>query len=215
MSIFTLKELITTNEPISKIKDAIKSGDFNIDGDDVKNGHSKEKTPLLWAIEKHREDVIKLLLKHGADVNITCTSRGFNACIRNVYAQNTKVMLEIIKKTKDLDYKQPSTGRSALLLACSNGYDDTALELVKAGADVDSYDNNGYTVLMECVTSGCDKTFEYILKYKDPDLNLKTKKGTLWQNLGSNTTFIKMLSKYEELRKNKKKLGRFAKLMRD
>src|SRR5207253_3914378 len=67
-------------------------------------------TPLLFAAREGRLDVLRVLLKAGADVN------------------------DAIQAKKGVS-RGPKPGTSALLLAVENGHFELAIALVKAGAD--------------------------------------------------------------------------------
>ena len=95
----------------------------------------RNNTLLIEACLKHKADILKLLLKYGADPNIGEES-GYTAIMASCkqgYADIVKILLE---HGADPNIKTSgfSTELSALTLANDYGYDDIANMLVKHGA---------------------------------------------------------------------------------
>jgi ankyrin repeat protein len=82
-------------------------------------------TPLLFAVRDGRSDVVRVLLKAGADVNETVPVEG---------------------RRRGYGGRLPPAGATPLLMAVTNGHFELAAELLDAGANPNA-DLPGYTVL--------------------------------------------------------------------
>ncbi|RSM12328.1 hypothetical protein CEP52_002549 [Fusarium oligoseptatum] len=83
---------------------------------------------LYLAVYYKQPEVVRLLLEHGADVD---------------------------QKNKDIDWRRPMGGVTALHAAAEIGSEVMARLLIKAGADVRATDGDGMTALYKAVSNGC------------------------------------------------------------
>lgn len=130
--------------------------------------HWGGQSAVMWAAAQGQTDMLKLLIKHGADVNAQSTVRlwdrrtlseprpkdmnkgGFTPLL---YAarQGCTQCIRILKDAgADVDATDPDRV-SSLNLALINLHFDTAMELIKAGADVNQFDLFGRAPLFNAI----------------------------------------------------------------
>ena len=103
-------------------------------------------TPLHWAVQKNNKRIIKLLIKHGAQVNC----RDIAQMTPLHYAPNQKIATLLIGKGADVN-AQSNFGASPLHCAESQ---TLALSLIRYGAHVNSINNGGKTPLHYAIDRG-------------------------------------------------------------
>ena len=128
---------------------SIKKGDTEIirllveKGADINVYDSSGKTPLIAAVESGSETDAAFLISNGADVNRK-SSRGsaplFSALTDS--PKHLKLISLLSAKGANLNIKDNS-GRTALMIACEQGYRRTAEMLIKNGADSKIKDFSG------------------------------------------------------------------------
>lgn len=110
---------------------------------------SIDYTPLMKALERGQDDVVDLLLKAGADPNLTAYGKKFNALhiaaklassgnnSAGVAMPSAANQFQIILASKRLDLNMPTTyeGQTALTEAVSLANTKIARQLLEAGAD--------------------------------------------------------------------------------
>lgn len=101
------------------------------------------KTALSIAAYKGKLDIVKELIKAGANINIQ-DIMGKTPLMLAVFADEMKVVKELIKAGADLNIKDKNDSCAIhWCLTC-----DDLEELIKAGADVNAQDGDGNTVLI-------------------------------------------------------------------
>ena len=75
---------------------------------------------------------------------------------------NKKLIDELFLDEVDIDYKDPETGNTALMLAAKNGHLEIVGDLVANGATIDA-NNKGYTALRFAAENGYFSVVEYLL----------------------------------------------------
>ena len=112
------------------------------------------ETALMMTAEMGFEDCMTLLLKAGADVNITgqCGHTALHMAVRR---NNVKCVAKLLQEGADVNLLN-YYGQSALFYAVRNGYHECVNVLIKSGADLNIQDKNGFTPLM-VASSLCDK----------------------------------------------------------
>nr|MBP8083685.1 ankyrin repeat domain-containing protein [Spirochaetota bacterium] len=128
---------------------SIKKGDTDIikllveKGADINVYDSTGKTPLIAAVESGSETDAAFLISNGADVNRK-SSRGagpvFSALTDS--PKHLKMIALLSSKGADLNMRDGS-GRTALMIACEQGFRRTAEVLIKNGADSKLKDYSG------------------------------------------------------------------------
>ena len=99
--------------------------------------------PLLnHAIRCGHLHLVSLLLEAGAEINGVAEDRGTTPIMDAAAAGLVDLILMFIDKGANLDYSSRD-GHTAVTLAVGNGYDEAAIALIKAGADVDKKDMLG------------------------------------------------------------------------
>ena len=107
--------------------------------------------PLLWACEKNNQEIVDLLLAHGADVTPTWPARN---CAQSTYsclhfaARNNNPFLVDVLLAHGAPVDQPTARNvSPLFIACQKGHAEVARKLLDAGADPHMARDDGATVL--------------------------------------------------------------------
>ena len=98
---------------------------------------------LLAAARKGHTETAKLLLEHGANVDILHGTSVFLDIVRNGYAETAKLLLELGAGMNMLD----DHGRSTFFDVVRQGYTKTAKLLLELGVDVNVLDHTGTSAL--------------------------------------------------------------------
>ena len=154
------------------------------------NGARISDYSLRWAVNAANGMIIDTLVNSGK-LNKTMYTDGLYWTVNNIYVENRFsgdiqvndgiIYIELfVKNGADINYKS-SSGLSPLMMSVTmfSGDVDTRIMkcLIDNGADINTTDKDGNTVLMNC-------SFEYYNYYKDkielylnsnPDLNIKNK----------------------------------------
>jgi ankyrin repeat protein len=99
------------------------------------------KTPLFWAAEKGSNNMLNLLLRHGADVNIKSEFDG-SPLIKAVDSRHETTVKLFLEAGADVDAKD-RFDESPLHKAASYGHGAIAKLLLEAGADAMAKSNGG------------------------------------------------------------------------
>lgn len=124
-------------------------------GADVNAKERRGQTALMWAAADGHTEVVELLIKAGADIHATVPDSGFapfffaardgRADVVRAFL-NAGVDVNSTMEPRRVTGKSARKGTSALLLAVENGHFELALDLIKAGADVNDQ-RSGFTPL--------------------------------------------------------------------
>ncbi|KAG2413106.1 hypothetical protein HFD88_010665 [Aspergillus terreus] len=74
---------------------------LNIRINDLKNSPSRWITPLEWAVEQERQDLVLLFLDHGADADFTIPSQEGPALVRAVRRKSHNLVEALVQRTAD------------------------------------------------------------------------------------------------------------------
>jgi ankyrin repeat protein len=120
-------------------------------------------TALFIAIQNEKIEVIRLLLKYGADPNeVVATGqwKGQTPLMVASYKGYPKIVELLLEKGAKVDTAMSedstlkfSIGKTALMFAVQNGHPDVAEQLIKAGANVNATNKKGDTALIESMHS--------------------------------------------------------------
>lgn len=165
------------------------------------NYTSVKGQPLFRAVESGHTECVRILLKAGADVNITHNGNS----LRNV-AWDLETIKLLMVAGVDIN-KTNRQGRTELHV-CVLGSEKIALvSFLEAGADIDTVDHNGQTVLHYAAQQGNDNNdnngdndkshiMEILLKY-NPDNTIRDKSGKLAIEYATDPIIINLLTTYE------------------
>ena len=104
---------------------------------------NKAGVPLLnIAARKGNQEILRLLIQAGVQLNIQADDRGTSALIDSVMSKQHGILDDLIKAGTDLNIKSKS-GQTALVVAVGAGDEKMVEALLKAGADADIIDNLG------------------------------------------------------------------------
>jgi ankyrin repeat protein len=116
-------------------------------------GGGRDQTALMWAVERHDQDVIKMLIAHKADVNARSKARPEYVTFSLGNPQGGR-LTGLADQTLESDGSRPGLrwikkgGLTALMLAARDGDLESAKLLVAAGANVNDCSPVGNTPLM-------------------------------------------------------------------
>lgn len=83
---------------------------------------------MLWAISCRREDIVRLLLSHGADIH--CSVRGRGVCFMVANFGYLPMLCILVEAGADIEM-QDFNGRSPLYVACENRFISIVRELIR------------------------------------------------------------------------------------
>jgi uncharacterized protein len=107
------------------------------------NTKDKKGIPLLGlAARNGRLNILKLLLRSGAQVNLVAGDRGSTAILDSAIERNKDMVKTLIEAGADVNI-QSKDGQTALVVVVGAGDEELAEILVKAGADPDIKDALG------------------------------------------------------------------------
>ena len=104
---------------------------------------NSEGLPVLnTAVRNHREAVAKMLVERGADVDVTSADRN-NSPLMEAAGRGMDALVELFLDCEASVNLQTDNGQTALMLAVAEGFVDTALLLLRNGADPYATDKLG------------------------------------------------------------------------
>lgn len=119
------------------------------------------QTALMWAAHENHSDVVQLLIDRGAAIEAR-SAKLPGAPPRDV--KKTGIALQ------PLHEQFPKGEFTALLFAARQGADDAVRQLVKAGADIDAADPDGFTPLILAIINGHYDTAAWLVEHgADPN----------------------------------------------
>ncbi len=131
-------------------------------------------TALIVAAALDKDDVVKALIDHGANVNIT-DNYGSTPLISAVADQGHLKTVQALLSAPQIDINTKNIyGANALLLAAALGKDDVVKALITHGANVNITDNYGWTPLMVAAEKGHLTSVQALLNAHS--INIDTKK---------------------------------------
>lgn len=135
-----------------------------------------ESTILIETIKHHQDDVIKYLIKHGADIN-KGNSKGVTPLMFAImyYPKEMDIIEFMLNHQAKVKVKDKS-GNTPLTGAVGAGRINAVETLLKHGADVNSPNGKGFTPLMLAVASNNPHMFQLLLD-KGADMKKKHPQG--------------------------------------
>ncbi|KAJ9469163.1 hypothetical protein DIPPA_11659 [Diplonema papillatum] len=150
-------------------------------GSDVDATDSTGKTALMAACGRSNDPIaslpvrssapvrtVKALLRGGAKVDVadgTGTTALMLLCCGGIPEKFTLQVLPLLVKAKADVNGQNNLGETPLALACSNGCEKLARQLVDAGAKVNSRDGQGRTPLMAAACNSWERLVTLLLRF--------------------------------------------------
>lgn len=145
MSLFYKHKAFLRKMSSSEIPSSRECDKFMRDKAHLNSVDKKGYTALMWAAVRGLEDIVSMLIKAGADVNIK-NSDGYTALINAAWTGNPNIAKILIGAGADINHKN-KYGTTALVSAIEYGKLDVVKLLIGAGADIDAVDNFGHTAL--------------------------------------------------------------------
>ncbi len=130
---------------------------------------------LTFAIIHGRDNIVKLLLEIGADINSEDSASGHSPLIFAITNGHLSVVKVLLNYGVNLEAKSLS-GRTGLIEAAASGYTEIVQVLINAGADVNATDDFGVTPLMWAVSNGYTEIVKLLLNAR-ADLNAVDNNG--------------------------------------
>jgi ankyrin repeat protein/tRNA A-37 threonylcarbamoyl transferase component Bud32 len=142
------------------------------------------KTALHYAVEEKQEGAIKILISAGADINIQ-DSNGLTVLHKAVQQQNWVLVDQLLSinsiniNLKSKDGKTPLAILETMDLfkAATNGDLVWIKRLLKLGADINSKNSQGNSILQQAILSDKDEAAKWLITESAINLNLKSKEA--------------------------------------
>lgn len=143
---------------------------------DANVNYKTNGTPILIeALKKNNKDIVWLLIKKKADINVKADNGYTPLLIASWYGKKEFVEY-FIKNNAEINIKDKSTGYTPLLLLAGRGYCDLVALMIKYKANVDEQDNKGYTSLMKAAKNGQLEEVQILVK-SGANINIKSIDG--------------------------------------
>lgn len=153
------KEIVTyTEEEKDKEKEWIKS---------------YKRYPINIAARYGKTDIVKLLLKYNANVELQ-EEQGFTPLMSSIQNGHNEVVSLLLEIKQDLN-KQNNVGTSALMVAALNGRTEIVKQLLAKNVNTDLRDITGFSAFMLSVSNGFADITKILLPYTN--INEKTNTG--------------------------------------
>ena len=146
-----------------------------IKGEDVDLvDNEKGFTALMLAAQEGHTEIVELLLKNKANVDLANNERS-TALMFATQNGHKEIVQLLLTKTADVNLKN-SQGRTALMIATAKGHKEIVALLLGKDAKVDLANNERFTALMFATQNGHKEIVELLLT-KTADVNLKNNQG--------------------------------------
>ncbi len=184
-----VSQMVPRNADNTWTSDALARGDADAIRDKVRENssyiHERDfggDTPLLTAIEFADLELVRFLLKHGADPNVEVDD-GYTCLLTAIESdadESTPIVAELIRAGGDI-HAIGINGRTPLHMAAARGQVEKARLLIDAGADVNRRTeiDASETPLMEAAFTGQPSTVRLLLAHgADPSMRDAMKNRT-------------------------------------
>ncbi|KAG4422088.1 hypothetical protein IFR04_004829 [Cadophora malorum] len=120
-------------------------------------------TPLICAAEHGHVAAVKLLLEHGAAVNVVRVD-GKTTLSCAVESGNIEIVQLLLNSGADVEIRNWA-GLTSLVQASRNNKDDIVKVILERGADIDARDNEGRTALHWAAFRGFESTARILIEH--------------------------------------------------
>jgi len=129
------------------------------------NADYADRSPLSYAIEKHRRPLIRILIKSGADVNKKRKSDGATPLIVAAQMGDYQLVNTLINAGASIeDYDQEK--QTALIIAAKENNKNIVKKLLSVGANINAVDESGANALKHARELGHRDVVKAIEDYK-------------------------------------------------
>lgn len=136
----------------------------------INEGPAKDApNPLMQAASEGHEDIVRLLLKSGADVGRSLPN-GMTALLFAAREGHTAIVRLLLSRGAKVDTAQKD-GVTALMFAAQNGHVEIVELLLSKGAAVNAVQKNDMTALLFATQYGFATVREVLLRWGALDLN--------------------------------------------
>ena len=136
-----LTVFVRDNKP-ETVKSLLKTGHYDVDERDYIND---QRTLLITASYEGFTEVVRILLHHGANVNLF-DDLGRTALMQTCFKGHYEIAEELLNNGAFVNM-QSTTGYTALIAAAGNGHNEIVSLLFDRGAILDLHNNRGRTAL--------------------------------------------------------------------
>jgi len=137
------------------------------------NGTGNGVTPLWYAVSAVELEIVKILLSHGADVNIVCN--GTTPLVATCLYENSDLVHCLVENGADIHHRDDK-GRTCLMASVGKSM-EVVLYVLEQDALINAMDNCGKTVLHYAIQERYTDTVHFLIE-NDADTSLLTTKCT-------------------------------------
>jgi ankyrin repeat protein len=135
------------------------------------------QTLLVYAARGGHEDLVKLLLNAGADIEAK-TNSGITALMEAAESNEEKVVELLLDRGADIHAKDNDGSTALMIVAVQQGCKEMVELLLDRGADIHAKDNDGSTALMMVAArQGCKEMVELLLD-RGADIHAEKEDGS-------------------------------------
>lgn len=117
------------------------------EGVNINENYRDEGTPLIYALEKERIELAKIIIKSKPDLSIIGSRKRWTALTLALYYKYFDIVELLLKSGADAN-KMDGESRCPIILAVVAGRKDIVEMLIKAKADVNIRDDNNDTAII-------------------------------------------------------------------
>jgi len=133
-------------------------------------------TPLMWASGRGSNDIVSVLLRHGAKPEARCDYDGYAALLFAARHGRMATVITLLENGANVNVATDS-GRTPLFLVAEAGFKDLVVTLVEHGAEVDKALPTGETPLLAACSQGNEEVVEYLIAH-GANVSAKGPRGT-------------------------------------
>ncbi|MFM2200354.1 MAG: hypothetical protein RL769_409 [Pseudomonadota bacterium] len=134
----------------------------NIAGIDINSLNYYQETALMIASQYGHLEVVKELIKGGANVNLA-TNAGQSVLMLALINGKLEIAKKLIEAVENVNHEDVY-GITALMIASRSGYSEVVKELIKKNAEINTKDKSGYTALIVASQYGHFEVVKELIK---------------------------------------------------